>query len=845
MFSVDDIVWAKSSLAREIFWPAKVIEPDHDLDNQSRKPTIAYVNYFAENTVDAIKNASNVKAFECERKEAFMKKGRRLKMQGKRLLFESAIREAETLIKLHDKSKFKVGRRKRKRNTLPTIAEELNTSLDNKDSSSIKQNETAQNESCNFARKTRSPFKKIKPKTNPCEKELLVKSEEHFGEIRSKRRRNRSDKPSLNEFEDTVESENLDRPRRRKNSASKVNEQEMAGNSSQETKLNVKRKRRTYQRTVSTENTVCKASYRRRTRSKSKAGSLRRSSPRKLSGSKSDSDCFVGENDIGNVRNDKLDTIVEECVDNLDDTISKIARNSEGTGESFENEDTELEKEIKRPRTTILKEEKQNLNTDICEGDSTEPISGGLKTLNSSSNVLDIQNRLLYHKDNDEDIEATQSSTHTETSLQPVDNSLNGLNDSACCDSSSALLATQSVSDSLVASETADEFSGCNNNEKGLENLGPKDESENGNNSDNEDNASNDCSSDDDSLPEAFSPAPATKNFKRGDVVWAKHMKFPPWPAQVGKSPCTKQKTHYNIIFLPKSGEKGIKILKKNVQSFSQDQETFLRLKNQEIQSHLIEDFNRAVEQAEEILLRRVFQKDDIPMDDMLEDEASDSSDDDDDGVSKLEQEKSVDPVCKPVSESEQPVEKSEEDESGFDSSEMDAQSEENACHERKREHVSRYGNVLNELHLCKQRLLAVYREEVPSFRHKTFKYGRVSERDALKHKGGFGPIQDEQTGEEIVRVLKMWLDAEAKQSYVTLDYVFEVWLPEAMIYYIQHIDNISAEQAEEIYLDHARNVDKRDVKEASNLFKMKKIDQETMMRTVERAKQKLLYGGP
>lgn len=64
--------------------------------------------------------------------------------------------------------------------------------------------------------------------------------------------------------------------------------------------------------------------------------------------------------------------------------------------------------------------------------------------------------------------------------------------------------------------------------------------------------------------------------------------------------------------------------------------------------------------------------------------EASDSSDDDDvnDDVSDLEQEKPVGLVPKPVSESEKPVEMSEEDESGFDSSEMDTENEENGRHQ-------------------------------------------------------------------------------------------------------------------------------------------------------------------
>ena len=47
---------------------------------------------------------------------------------------------------------------------------------------------------------------------------------------------------------------------------------------------------------------------------------------------------------------------------------------------------------------------------------------------------------------------------------------------------------------------------------------------------------------------------------------------------------------------------------------------------------------------------------------------------------------------------------------------------------------------------LLQQRLLDIYREKVTSSRHKTFKYGTVSDKNHLKHQAGFGPIQDEET---------------------------------------------------------------------------------------------------
>ena len=258
----------------------------------------------------------------------------------------------------------------------------------------------------------------------------------------------------------------------------------MAGNSSQEAKLGIKRKRRNYQESVSTENTVCKASNRQRTYLESKVESLWRTNRGKLSENISDSDHFVGGNDMENIGNGTLETIVEEFEGDLDGTMLKRVGKDEGTGESFENDDAELRMEIKRPRTTLLKEEKQNINTDIREGDFMESLSDGSKT-QSSSNALDI------HEGKDKDIEATQSSTHTKQSLESVDNCLNGLNNSSCSDSSKCselerIHAIDGLSDGRIASETADELFECNDYEKSLKNSGPREESEKDNNSDSE-----------------------------------------------------------------------------------------------------------------------------------------------------------------------------------------------------------------------------------------------------------------------------------------------------------------------------------------------------------------------
>ena len=63
------------------------------------------------------------------------------------------------------------------------------------------------------------------------------------------------------------------------------------------------------------------------------------------------------------------------------------------------------------------------------------------------------------------------------------------------------------------------------------------------------------------------------------------------------------------------------------------------------------------------------------------------------------------------------------------------------------------------------------------------------------------------------------------------------------MIHYIKLVDNLSsAEEAEIIYRDLSKYVDKRDVEETRKWFKKTKIDEETKAKTIEKAKRKLIH---
>jgi hypothetical protein len=60
------------------------------------------------------------------------------------------------------------------------------------------------------------------------------------------------------------------------------------------------------------------------------------------------------------------------------------------------------------------------------------------------------------------------------------------------------------------------------------------------------------------------------------------------------------------------------------------------------------------------------------------------------------------------------------------------------------------------------------------------------------------------------------------------------------MIYYIEMTDNLSAKDAEKMYLDASRHVDQREVEETRRHLKHKRIDEATIFKTIERAKQRL-----
>lgn len=77
--------------------------------------------------------------------------------------------------------------------------------------------------------------------------------------------------------------------------------------------------------------------------------------------------------------------------------------------------------------------------------------------------------------------------------------------------------------------------------------------------------------------------------------------------------------------------------------------------------------------------------------------------------------------------------------------------------------------------------LLGVYKETIPSDRHKKFKEGSAAERSQLSHVAWFGPVDDDDQQEEIYDYCSQLFKSNFKPEPIfdSVAYLFEVWVPE------------------------------------------------------------------
>jgi len=97
--------------------------------------------------------------------------------------------------------------------------------------------------------------------------------------------------------------------------------------------------------------------------------------------------------------------------------------------------------------------------------------------------------------------------------------------------------------------------------------------------------------------------------------------------------------------------------------------------------------------------------------------------------------------------------------------------------------------------------LAMITRGEKESRRHQTFCNGTQKQKDKLRWDSGFGDL-DERSGEEIFdRLLEWFRDTFNSSEYNAIQYVSDVWLPEACIHALSSVKSISYADAEKEYL--------------------------------------------
>jgi len=124
-----------------------------------------------------------------------------------------------------------------------------------------------------------------------------------------------------------------------------------------------------------------------------------------------------------------------------------------------------------------------------------------------------------------------------------------------------------------------------------------------------------------------------------------------------------------------------------------------------------------------------------------------------------------------------------------------------------------------------------------PSERHATFTSGRVSEKNNLKRRAGFGPIADEDLRDDVMAMLVEFYE-ELKGS-TDISYISDVWLPEAIIFGIQQIDHVDRTKAEEIFLKGSKDaVTSDEVKELEAKLKKRKLSVAEAEERLKKAKR-------
>eukprot|EP00112_Aurelia_sp_Birch-Aquarium-sp1_P008246 Seg1903.8 transcript_id=Seg1903.8/GoldUCD/mRNA.D3Y31 product="hypothetical protein" protein_id=Seg1903.8/GoldUCD/D3Y31 len=111
--------------------------------------------------------------------------------------------------------------------------------------------------------------------------------------------------------------------------------------------------------------------------------------------------------------------------------------------------------------------------------------------------------------------------------------------------------------------------------------------------------------------------------------------------------------------------------------------------------------------------------------------------------------------------------------------------------------------DLLKAMDNTRPTLIKIYNGEIESERHKIFTSGTTKQKDDLKYKSGYGPIDDDKMAEDLSDQLLTWFKESCSKrvNINAVSYVHDVWLPEAIILALMNSKNITRNKAEKIYL--------------------------------------------
>eukprot|EP00118_Oscarella_pearsei_P009952 m.58881 g.58881 ORF g.58881 m.58881 type:complete len:368 (+) comp34840_c0_seq2:434-1537(+) len=303
-----------------------------------------------------------------------------------------------------------------------------------------------------------------------------------------------------------------------------------------------------------------------------------------------------------------------------------------------------------------------------------------------------------------------------------------------------------------------------------------------------------------------------------GDVVWARHPRWPHWPCVV----CNKvAKSVYVNYFAYMYNGPSLRCGKKNVLPYNCKEKEDLKkgfssplfkVKNAvKRQKENEEAFDNAKKQAEDYLMYKV-----NPDSDMFS------------PADKREFEHMADysKTCKTSNLTQSHISgqlesktfnssDSESDNSSSETEESEPTDQPDECdtpdenHETESEIVSensKYADkdiILKEIEQFRDELQKIFKGETGSWWHKTFFSAGRKDRNSLKQKAGFGPIPIHERGlvlGKLVEMIKSFQTSEEPNTLCHVTYAGDVMVPETVIRLIRNIEGVTLEEAKQRY---------------------------------------------